>query len=202
MLWVPRAKGGKRQALALAGPAAARVDAYLASRADLEALPALPAEAGQPRPRRVLFATDTGGRMFAADVWHLVRRLAAQAKLPADWWRTSDRTRCGTASRPCTSMAAGTCATSRTPWATPTRGPRVGTTGPGTSRSSTWPSLSRTGRRLSSSLHTKPGFQVRNRGLEADLIAAPGSVPPGTPSRAYHWPTGDRRAQRLRGRAR
>ena len=32
----------------------------------------------------MLFATGTGGRLFAADVWRAMRRLAAQAGLPDD----------------------------------------------------------------------------------------------------------------------
>ena len=70
VLRVTRSKG-RRQSLALPGPAASRIDAYLAGR---------PAPAGVP----ALFATRTGGRLFAADVWHTVRRLAARAGLPAD----------------------------------------------------------------------------------------------------------------------
>ena len=62
---------GQRQSLALPGPAASRIDAYLAGRPGLTGVP-------------VLFATRTGGRLFAADVWQAVRRLAARADLPAD----------------------------------------------------------------------------------------------------------------------
>jgi site-specific recombinase XerD len=74
---------GQRRSLALPGPAAARIDAYLVQRADR---PGVPAPHGPPgsQPRRVLFATGTGGRLFAADVWRVVRRLAAQAGLPDD----------------------------------------------------------------------------------------------------------------------
>lgn len=82
VLWVTR-KGGKRQALALAAPAADAVDAMLAGRGDLAALPALPGQPGN-RPRRVLFATGSGGRMLPADVWQLVRRVGRAAGLPAD----------------------------------------------------------------------------------------------------------------------
>ena len=70
VLRVTRSKG-RRQSLTLPGPAASRIDAYLAGR---------PAPAGVP----ALFATRTGGRLFAADVWQTVRRLAARAGLPAD----------------------------------------------------------------------------------------------------------------------
>jgi integrase/recombinase XerD len=62
---------GRRQSLALPSLAASRLDAYLAGRADLTSRP-------------VLFATRTGGRLFAADVWQVVRRLATRAGLPAD----------------------------------------------------------------------------------------------------------------------
>ena len=61
---------GQRQSLALPGPAASRIDAYLAGRPGLTGVP-------------VLFATRTGGRLFAADVWQAVRRLATRADLPS-----------------------------------------------------------------------------------------------------------------------
>jgi site-specific recombinase XerD len=70
VLWVTR-PNGRRYGLPLPGPAASRIDAYLAGRADLANVPAL-------------FATRTGGRLFAADVWRAVRRLAMRASLPAD----------------------------------------------------------------------------------------------------------------------
>ena len=70
VLWVTR-NNGRRQGLTLPGPAASRIDAYLAGRAGLTGVP-------------VLFATGTGGRLFAADVWRVVRRLAARAGLPVD----------------------------------------------------------------------------------------------------------------------
>jgi site-specific recombinase XerD len=81
VLWVTRS-GGRRQSLPLPGPAASRIDAYLARRADLTG-PALPSGQLGARPRRVLFATETGGRLFAADVWRMVRRLAERVGLPA-----------------------------------------------------------------------------------------------------------------------
>ena len=70
VLWVTR-KNGRRLGLTLPGPAAARIDAYLAGRAE-------------DKPVPVLFATGTGGRLFAADVWRIVHRLAARAGLPID----------------------------------------------------------------------------------------------------------------------
>jgi len=76
-----RRKGGKIQALALPAPAAGRIDAYLASRDDLTKLPAVPG--GVAAPRRVLFATGTGARMYRAEVRALLRRLGRAAGLPA-----------------------------------------------------------------------------------------------------------------------
>jgi len=61
---------GQRQSLALPGPAASRIDTYLARR---------PGPAGVP----VLFATRTGKRLFAADIRQALRRLATRAGLPA-----------------------------------------------------------------------------------------------------------------------
>ncbi len=70
VLWVTRGSG-RRLALPLPGPAAARIDAYLAAR---------DAPAGIP----ALFATRTGGRLFPADVRRTLHRLAIRAGLPAD----------------------------------------------------------------------------------------------------------------------
>ncbi|MGH3150972.1 MAG: tyrosine-type recombinase/integrase [Streptosporangiaceae bacterium] len=61
---------GRREGLMLPGAAAARIDAYLAERAGLT-------------DSSVLFASRTGGRLFAADVGRSVRRLAKRAGLPA-----------------------------------------------------------------------------------------------------------------------
>jgi integrase/recombinase XerD len=84
VLWVTR-KYGRRQSLTLPGPAASRIDAYLARRADLAGrADVAPSGVSGVRPRRVLFATETGGRLFAADVWRTVRRISAQAGLPPD----------------------------------------------------------------------------------------------------------------------
>jgi integrase/recombinase XerD len=70
VLWVTRANG-RRQDLPLPGPAASRIDAYLAARTS---------QAGD----QALFATRTGGRLFPADVRRILRRLATRAGLPAD----------------------------------------------------------------------------------------------------------------------
>jgi integrase/recombinase XerD len=70
VLWVTRANG-RRQDLPLPGPAASRIDTYLAGRAGQADVPAL-------------FATRTGRRLFAADVLRTMRRLATRAGLPAD----------------------------------------------------------------------------------------------------------------------
>ena len=70
VLWVTRANG-RRQALPLPGPAASRIDAYLAGRAGQAGI-------------RALFATRTGRRLFPADVRQVLHRLAARAGLPAD----------------------------------------------------------------------------------------------------------------------
>jgi site-specific recombinase XerC len=70
VLWVTRANG-RRQALPLPGPAASRIDAYLAGRA------------GQA-PGQALFGTRAGRRLFPADVRRTLHRLAARAGLPAD----------------------------------------------------------------------------------------------------------------------
>jgi len=83
VLWVTR-KGGRRQALVIPGPAVERLDRYLAACDDLASLPAVPGQPGGRRPRRALFATRTGARLFPADVWHLIRRLGQAAGLPAD----------------------------------------------------------------------------------------------------------------------
>ena len=69
VLWVTR--GNRRQGLPLPGPAASRIDAYLAGRVGLTG-------------DLVLFATATGRRLFGADVGRTVRRLATRAGLPAD----------------------------------------------------------------------------------------------------------------------
>ncbi len=69
VLWVTRRD--RRQSLALPGPAASRIDAYLAGRSGVTGA-------------SVLFATATGGRLFAADVWRGVRRLATRAGLPVE----------------------------------------------------------------------------------------------------------------------
>ena len=66
VLWVTR-PDGSRHGLALPGPAASRIDAYLAAR---------------PAVISALFATRTGRRLFPADVRRAIRRLAARTDLP------------------------------------------------------------------------------------------------------------------------
>ena len=70
VLRVTRANS-RQQDLSLPGPAASRIDAYLAGRAD-------------QADEQPLFATRTGKRLFAADVRQTLRRLATRAGLPAD----------------------------------------------------------------------------------------------------------------------
>jgi len=70
VMWVTRASG-RRQALPLPVPAASRIDAYLAARAD-------------QAPGQALFATRAGRRLFPADVRRTLHRQAARAGLPAD----------------------------------------------------------------------------------------------------------------------
>ena len=77
-----RRKGGKIQVLALPALAAARIDAYLADRDDVTALPAIPGSTAAAR-RRVLFATGTGARMYRAEVRALLRHIGRAAGLPA-----------------------------------------------------------------------------------------------------------------------
>ncbi len=71
---------GQRRSLTLPGPAAARIDAYLSRRADLASVRGRRGGLA----RRPLFTTGPGRRLFPADVWRLVRRLAARAGLPDD----------------------------------------------------------------------------------------------------------------------
>lgn len=78
-----RRKAGKVQALALPAPAASRIEAYLAGRDDVTALPAIPGASAAGR-RRVLFATGTGARMYRAEVRALLRRLGRAAGLPGE----------------------------------------------------------------------------------------------------------------------
>jgi integrase/recombinase XerD len=71
---------GHRHSLPLPGPAATRLDVYLASRGHRAAK----ACTGGGEARTPVFATASGGRLFAADVWRTVRRVARRAGLPAD----------------------------------------------------------------------------------------------------------------------
>jgi integrase/recombinase XerD len=69
-----RRKGGKLQSLALPAQAAERIEAYLAGRDDVIALPAVLGSTAVGR-RRVLFATASGAQMYGAEVRTLLRRL-------------------------------------------------------------------------------------------------------------------------------
>ena len=89
---------GQRHPLPLPGPAARRLDAYLAERAQREPargeaaagqvpgvlVPGVPVRRQAADPASPLFATTSGGRLFAADVWRTVRRVARRAGLPAE----------------------------------------------------------------------------------------------------------------------
>ncbi len=75
---------GQRRSLTLPGPAAARIDAYLAERDGAHASGDPTRRRHVPAGSRALFATASGRRLFAADVWRVVRRLAAHADLPAE----------------------------------------------------------------------------------------------------------------------
>src|SRR5580704_206495 len=80
ILWVTR-KGGARQPVVLPAPALSRLDAYLASRADTEHVPAVVGETGPGRP---LIVTETGRRLKPADLWAMIRRTAKAAGLPPE----------------------------------------------------------------------------------------------------------------------
>jgi site-specific recombinase XerD len=71
-----RGKGGREHTVPLAPSTAEAIDRYLATRGDVEVLPALAAGA---KPRRPLFATATGGRLDQGAIWRLLRRLATDA---------------------------------------------------------------------------------------------------------------------------
>jgi site-specific recombinase XerD len=75
---------GQRRSLTLPGPAAARIDAYLAERDGARVPGDLMRRRHVPAGPRALFATASGRRLFGADVWRVVRRLAAHADLPAE----------------------------------------------------------------------------------------------------------------------
>lgn len=70
-------KGKKEHGYALPPPVCRRVDAYLASRVDIERLPA---RRGQTSATAIpLFATATGRPLHRTEVWTLIRRLAKLA---------------------------------------------------------------------------------------------------------------------------
>jgi site-specific recombinase XerD len=69
-------KGRRKRTIPLAPAVYDRIGAYLATRADVDLLPAVTAGA---RPRRPLFATSTGRRLDRGRVYLTLRRLARQA---------------------------------------------------------------------------------------------------------------------------
>jgi len=75
------AKGGVDHLVAIPPAALARLNAYLASRADLagDRLPVPAGRAPGTRPRRPLIVTESGGRLDRGAVWRLLRRLAKTA---------------------------------------------------------------------------------------------------------------------------
>jgi site-specific recombinase XerD len=70
-----------RPPLSLPAAALARLDAYLAARADTARAPA---PGSQPTPPAPLFAAATGRALRPADVWNLIRRLGRAAALPPE----------------------------------------------------------------------------------------------------------------------
>lgn len=75
-----RGKGGRTRLVAIAPGTLARVEAYLATRTDVDRLPAVPGQvAAGDRP---LVATSTGRRIDRTTVRRLLLRLARQAGLP------------------------------------------------------------------------------------------------------------------------
>jgi integrase len=115
-----RCKGGKIQALALPAPAADRIDAYLATRDDVTALPAVP-----------------GGTAAAGPVRHRHRGADVPSRGPRPAAPPRPRRRPGREPVPALHAArfrhavwtpTPACATYRTPWATPPPVPPAATT--------------------------------------------------------------------------
>lgn len=75
-----RLKGDRSHVVELPDDAAAKIDAYLDSRTDLDLLPARRGETSG-RASAPLIVTSTGNRMHRSEVLRLVKRLAAQAGL-------------------------------------------------------------------------------------------------------------------------
>ena len=130
VLWVTR-PDGRRQSLALPGPAASRIETYLAGRAGLTATPGKSGQSGTgtarccspPVPEGGCLPRTSGRSCAVSPPGPLCR-----PTFPA----ISDRTRCGTRSRRYTSRPADRPATFRPPWGIPTPVPPGATTGPGT----------------------------------------------------------------------
>lgn len=76
-------KGGKRQDLVIPAPAVERLDAYLASRSDIDRRPALRGD-GSAAPERPLFATSSGRHMLPDDVRRLLAGLGRRAEFGED----------------------------------------------------------------------------------------------------------------------
>ena len=101
----------------------------------------------------MLFAARTGGRLFAADVWRVMRRLATRAGLPADLAsRLGPRVIRHSFAALCLDTG-GSLRDLQSAVATPTRAPPGDTTGPRSGFTAR--------PRLSSSPHAKPGSRFR-----------------------------------------
>lgn len=82
VMWVTRKGHADPEPLVIPAPALASLEAYHASRADLDRLPSRRGEVSAGLAP--LIATASGKRMRNSDVWLIMRQLAMGAKLPAD----------------------------------------------------------------------------------------------------------------------
>jgi hypothetical protein len=155
-------KGGHRIALVLPPATTAALDAHLATRA---ATPAVATAADRVASRAAvastnmasaevagpLLATNTGGRLDQAALWHLVRRLARAAGIEHTGPRCH-RTRCGTPRSHWRWTPGRPCGTCRISPGTETREPLGATTDPATAWTATpptpWPRTSPESARL------------------------------------------------------
>ena len=134
MLWVTR-KDGRRQSLPLPGPAAARIGADLASRADLKDVPAPPERLLAPGRAGHRSPPPPEGGCSPRDV--MAGRAPASASRGGPAGRSGGpalgpQRRCVSRSQGCTSTRAGQFATCRPRWGMPSRVRPADTTGPGT----------------------------------------------------------------------